>query len=525
MKKHTKATAGLLAVIGAFLFLLIAFSSSFEGLYGAWQTEEYSHGVLIPFLAILMGWHRLADRRPRIETNWAGPAILFIGFFFLAFSRLSAFEPFSHYGFLVSLVGLSLSFFGKNVTSVLMVSFIYLFFAIPLPRLIYVALSADMQLLSSTLGVWALQGIGISVYQEGNVIDLGGYQLQVVEACSGLRYLFPLMSFSFLVAFLYKGALWQRLIIFLSAIPLTIAMNSFRIAVVGVTVNFWGIGMAEGFLHDFEGWAVFSVCVLLLISETKLFSLLPSSIEKDKNGRKTEWIDLTYFSLPKIPSAFPSIPFSWPALVAFSLCVAGAALFSSGLIDKRPEIAPARTTFATFPSKIADWNGTTKALSLAELSKLDVTDYYLGDYRKEGSVKSVNLYMAYYASQRVGSSIHSPSNCLPGSGWKVEERDIVPVALRVQTIPVTRMVLRKDNEGLLVYYWFHGRGRILNEQYGAKWYLAVDSIRINRTDGALVRVSTPFAPNEKLEDADRLMQDFLAAAVPLFENYIPGAIP
>ena len=107
----------------------------------------------------------------------------------------------------------------------------------------------------------------ISVYLEGNVIDLGVYQLQVVEACSGLRYLFPLMSFGFLISYIYRGPVWQKVVIFLSTIPITVVMNSFRIGVIGVTVEHFGIAAAEGFLHDFEGWIVFMACLGFLLFE------------------------------------------------------------------------------------------------------------------------------------------------------------------------------------------------------------------------------------------------------------------
>ena len=103
------------------------------------------------------------------------------------------------------------------------------------------------------------------------MIDLGTYQLQVVEARSGLRYLFPLMSFGFLIAYIYRGPVWQKLIIFLSTIPITVLMNSFRIGVIGVTVEYFGIAAAEGFLHDFEGWIIFMTCLGVLLLKSGCF--------------------------------------------------------------------------------------------------------------------------------------------------------------------------------------------------------------------------------------------------------------
>jgi len=183
-----------------------AFLPYIQSLTAAWNTEEYSHGYFIPVLSALIGWN------------------------LLVVAQFSAFEFLAHYGFVVCLIGLFLSFFGIPYTKTITFPLIYLLFCIPLPRLIQVTLSAKLQLISSTIGVYILQTLGISVFQEGNIIDLGLQKLQVVEACSGLRYLFPFMSLSFLIAFIFEDKMWKRVIIFLSSIPITIFMNSARIA-------------------------------------------------------------------------------------------------------------------------------------------------------------------------------------------------------------------------------------------------------------------------------------------------------
>ena len=102
---------------------------------------------------------------------------------------------------------------------------VFLLFMVPLPRFIQFNLSNELQLISSQLGAGIVRLFGIPVSLEGNVIDLGSYKLQVVEACSGLRYLFPLMSFGLLCAVLFKAPVWQRALVFLSSLPITIVMN------------------------------------------------------------------------------------------------------------------------------------------------------------------------------------------------------------------------------------------------------------------------------------------------------------
>ena len=120
----------------------------------------------------------------------------------------------------------------------LLPTYILLFFMVPLPHFLYNSLSAELQLVSSRLGVGFIRLFSIPVFLEGNVIDLGNYKLQVVEACSGLRYLFPLTALGFIAAVIFKVALWKKVVLFLSTIPITVLMNSFRIGVIGVLVEY-----------------------------------------------------------------------------------------------------------------------------------------------------------------------------------------------------------------------------------------------------------------------------------------------
>ena len=148
----------------------------------------------------------------------------------------------------------------------------FLLFAIPLPYFIDAVLTLRLQLISSELGVFFIRMFGIPVYLDGNIIDMGNYKLQVVEACSGLRYLYPLLSLSFLAAYLFHAPLWQRVLVFLSSIPIAIGMNGFRIGLVGILVDRWGTQMAEGVLHFFEGWVIFLACAVLLAAEMYLLA-------------------------------------------------------------------------------------------------------------------------------------------------------------------------------------------------------------------------------------------------------------
>lgn len=201
------------------------------------------------------------------EGSWAGVGVVALGVGLYFLGELATLYIIVQYAFLVVLFGLVLAVTGTKIFRQIWIPLFFLFFAIPLPNFLYQGLSSKLQLLSSALGVSFIRACDISVYLEGNVIDLGSYKLQVVEACNGLRYLFPLMSLAFMCAYFFKGALWKRAVIFLSSIPITILMNSFRIGIIGVMVEYWGQSMAEGFLHDFEGWVIFMACTGLLVGK------------------------------------------------------------------------------------------------------------------------------------------------------------------------------------------------------------------------------------------------------------------
>ena len=195
-----------------------------------------------------------------------------LGLAVFVLGMLSTIRTLEQYAFLITLTGLFAAAFGRHGLGIARVPLLFLIFMVPFPEFILNNLSSKLQLISSSLGVDFIRACNIMVFLEGNVIDLGGFKLQVVDACSGLRYLFPLSSLAFLLAYLFKGPFWQKLLIFLSSAPLTIFMNSFRIGVIGVLVDNWGTKMAEGFLHDFEGWVVFLLCLFLLFIEMWLLS-------------------------------------------------------------------------------------------------------------------------------------------------------------------------------------------------------------------------------------------------------------
>jgi len=152
---------------------------------------------------------------------------------------------------------------------------------------------------------------------------------------------------------------------------------------------------------------------------------------------------------------------------------------------------------------------------------LDLSDYVIINY-KNPQKQPVNFYTAYYENQQTGESIHSPDTCLPGSGWKFSQaEEVVIKAKNGKSMRVNRVLMEKDGEKQLAYYWFPMRGRVLTKLYQLKLYNFWDALTRQRTDGALVRVITPIASSEKTADADMRIRNFLNEAVPLLPAFIP----
>jgi len=509
----------LLPAILVFATLIYAYREGLSLMVTWWEREEYNHGYLIPVVAAYLLLLRADDfAKANVKGSWSGLIVVLMGAAGLILGELSAVYTITQYYFLLALVGVLIMAIGWKGMRIIWAPVFYLFFMIPLPNFLYNNLSAELQLISSDIGVTVLRLVGISVFLEGNVIDLGSFQLQVAEACSGLRYLFPLTSFGFLLAYLYRGPVWQKLIIFLSTLPITVLMNSFRIGVIGILVEYYGIAMARGFLHDFEGWIVFMACVGILFAEMWLFAFFS----------RRRFVDAFEVDVPPLSKFLAFFPRNASYIPAASIIVVF--LITSYIVSSfqvREEIVPPREQLSTFPLVLDDWRGQEKAIERVFLEELKLDDYLMANYGRSDDRVPVEFYVAYYDSQRKGASVHSPRSCLPGGGWRIEEFDqhqINDVGPDASSVNVNRVLIKLGTNRQLVYYWFQQRGRNITNEYLVKWYIFWDSLTQNRSDGAMVRLVTPVPEGMDLAEADQRMEKFLRKVDPLLAYYVPRGL-
>jgi exosortase D (VPLPA-CTERM-specific) len=512
-RANINISSGFLA-LAAGLVTFAAFGGALLNLVKRWSTEDaYSHGFLIPLIVVWLLWNRREALFASVgPPAWSGPILVLLAIVMLVVGELSATFILSQLGFILALMGIALGFGGITLLRVTLIPILFLIFAIPLPYFVDAALSLQLQLISSELGVLFIKLFQIPVFLDGNIIDLGSYQLQVVDACSGLRYLFPLLSLSFLAAYLFRAPAWQRAVVIFSGIPITITMNGFRIGMVGLTVDRWGIKTAEGLLHFFEGWIIFIACAALLAAEIYLFSRI--------SGEKFSEALCVPTGTVREPRG-PAHASSRIALIACLLLLCAAGMASAFVSDRR-EPYPERNRFVMFPARIESWLGHTSILDPEIEHGLGFDDYILSDYTQSDG-KPVNLYVAYYASQRKGESPHSPLVCVPGDGWLITNLKRTSYDISGTEQILNRVIIERNGVKQIVYYWYDERGRKIASEYLAKWYLFSDAITTNRSDGALVRLMTTVFPGEREGDGDERLRSFMRVLLPRLSSYLPAA--
>lgn len=508
-KPIATSTRYIFPVLYGVLFVLL-FSSSYQVMFQWWENPDYNYCYLVPVIAGYLFWERRQFLSLPSVVSTAGVFVVALGIFLYLLGELGGEFYAIYLSSWVMLVGLLWLHFGWNKLQAIAFPVAMLVAMFPFPNMVNSTITLGLKLISSNLGVKILQFSGVAVFQEGNIIDLGFTRMEVVEACSGLRYFFPLIIVAVLLAAHQAARFWQRALLVLSAIPFSVLTNSLRIAGMGWLYPVMGNAIIEGFWHEFLGWLLFMLTIVFFLIEMRLILWLAPM----KSAHSSQ----DSFSAGRlVPKPRPVLPLALIVLVMLATTAT-----ATRAINFREQL-PLVKHLAEFPMTIGEWRGQTSPLEQKYLDALKLSDYLQADY-VNGQGRAVSLYVAYNESQRKGQSSHSPATCLPGSGWIFNESGLVsvPVGPAGAMAEVKKAFMEKNGAKMLVYYWFPQRGRVLTNLFQLKWYTFVDALTKQRTDGALVRLITTVYDREQPADAEARLQEFVRQVGPQLNNFLPG---
>ena len=493
-------TIGLQLILLVSAFLL-SYWQTIVGLYQQWSTDgDYSYAFLIPAISAYLIWerrHKLGSTP--IASNWVGGVFFFVFLVISAYGILGSSPSAVRPAIPLIILSITLFCFGTEVFKVIWLPLAYLIFMIPLPTLFGTLIGVHLKLISTQLGKLILQIFGVSVFVEGNVIDLGITQLQVVDACSGLRYLLPLLALGVIFAYMLERVRWKQVVLVLSAIPIAVITNGIRIGITGLLAHYYSLEAAEGFFHGFSGWLIFMVAFALLFALYVLLRVL----------------------FREAPTENPSISGNEAERGAvlsrnntISIVISSVFLLVLALVSYTTAALPTlaiRGGLSNFPLSIKTWKGEPEKIDTEMIVLSGAQEAFSATYRK-GSGNLVSLYIGYRGSPFLESAnfFHSPYVCLPSGGWKTLQigNHAITDVTKFGTITVRKMLSESMGQRQVVYYWFQTKSRTSFDVNINRFHLAWHAIQRDNTHDLFIRTMSPFYPNEKMQDAENRMDQF-----------------
>lgn len=441
------------------------------------------------------------------QPNWKGLLIILFGFLVYTTAKIIADPHTSRYSFVIVLFGLIYYLGGKNIVKLFIFPLILILLMFPLPNFLMSSVTLRLQLISSQLAAFLLRGMGIPLVLSGNVIDMGYRQLQVVEACSGLRYILSLTAIGLIYCYFYQRNIIKNIILLLTIVPSAILANSFRVAAMGIFPF-----LQEGFWHGFTGWLIYLFCLGLLIVTNWVLNKIWVTPEAADD---TEILDSPRVSYP---GGLAKVTPNRLITAIVIIVVGGSLVFTVG----NPPPVPLLKQFTDFPLSLGPWTGHRQYIDADTFKKTEASSYFDAEYSQPG-LPPVSLYMAHYETQSTpGGITHNPGTCMTGSGWTTldqGEKQIAP------NLPVRFLLLETKGRKLLVNYWsIHQGDWLAFDSFRIyRFYTIFKALHANRTDWLLVRLITPVITN--MEEAQARLSEFGKLVIPILPQFIKSSFP
>ncbi len=471
-----------------------------------YEDENYSFGLLIPFVIAFIVYRKWPElRQLPWESSWLGLPCLILGLAVYVYGTIVDLKFIQILSFWIMVLGLLFLQGGWQLVQLLSFPLFLLLISIPLPKLVINYFTFRLQLLSSQITAEVLRLLGFTIFLQGNVIDLGGRQLQVAEACSGLGYIVNALVLGIVFCYFFQRQAWRVAVLLLSLIPAAIFANVLRL----VSIAYFPF-MQEGFWHMSLGLSIFIVG----------FDYL----------RLINWL-LNKFAPPAPPAAArpaPAVAAANPGpggrasvyvINLLGLAFLLAAYPISLAYTQTPPV-PLLQSFDNFPMEIDGWVGKRTFLEdVNVLDRLEADEYIQAEFTNAKGER-INLWITYHANQVRGMNkyMHSPQYCMPGAGWKIihtEEITLAPGRVARYSI------FEKNQFRLGVLYWYLYGGKWLSTDYQLlRMYIGLDSMWRGENFGALIQFSTPITSHD--QDVKKKLVAFADLIIPLLPGFIPN---
>ena len=490
-------------VSAAFLFL---YATVLAKLGRDWWTDEnYSHGLLVPFVIALIIWWEWDVLKKSVANSsaWIGGGVVLLAILLLAAGTLGAELFTQRMSMLLMLAGIVVYFFGTRILQVLAVPFALLLLAIPIPQIVFNRIAFPLQIWASQMAVWGIRIFEVPTLRSGNVIDIlprGSTQtisLEVVEACSGIRSLMTLVTLALILAYFTRrdddggrianfsaADLCRAVVLMLSAIPIAVLTNAARVTGTGILTYYYGQQATENTWHELSGWLVYLVALALLLGVNYLLKRMFIGGKSAVGSAAPIRENLTAGN-------------NWAATLPLIAALVLSGIFINWFVNRGEREVP-RNALAQLPATLGLWRqkGSEIKFDANVESVLRTTDYTMREYTlPDGRI--ANLYVGYYATQRTGATYHSPQNCLPGAGWVMKDPQYIDITTNEgRTFTANRYIIENGIYKEVMIYWYQGRGHAEPSEFRDKINTVIDSVTRRRTDGAIVRVMTDLGPDE-----------------------------
>jgi exosortase D (VPLPA-CTERM-specific) len=460
--------------------------------------ESYSFGFLLPFVIVYIIYYKWAQiQRTIFKPSWLGLVVMVIGF---TFNYLWTVSRVSYLGFLslfFVVIGLLMLQGGVRLIRILAFPILLFFIMLPLPLVLVKAVTFRLQILSSFLAAKTLQGLGYPVFLQGNVIDLGNRQLQIVEACSGLGYLISALVLGIIFCYFYQRRHWKVLTLLISVIPATVLANALRL----VFIAFFPF-LEVGFWHMAIGLIIF----MLVFFELTLINWLLNKLSPAQSSMSAPAPEKTSPHESRVSHNLYKYNLAGLALVILMVLV------TWQLGHTQP--VPLVQNFDRFPLKIGPWEGSRSYQEPAILKVLGTDECLEANYVNPQH-GAVSLWIAYYPDNYKEKGIpHSPQVCMVGAGWEILRDQQIELA---PGLPVRYVLLGRSGVQQVVYYWYLQNNRWLASQNSMKIYLTLDAILNRQNNGALIRLMTPATPG--VAEAQKRLRLFAHSLIPALQQF------